>query len=544
MSKTILNIAAIILSSIFTILIVGPFKSYIQPTLLVLTLLDLGLFTKYASTKDNKLLQRIYELGILLSSTLLVETLILSSGGIYGPFFILTYLFALGLGLFVGLMSSVIFLISMVGLIVWQIYSNPQIGQMFKDDPWLGVLYGASMFVVVPLMHYLTKTYHLKDNLAEKLKLYLQTSTKREASILESLNEIVIVTNPSLVVISVNEATEKILKTDEAALQNKIFFDAINLTDAEGKTADSQGLLIDNIVRDKASRIIEGYFLSFPDKTRPSKVRIQVRPVVDPGGNIAQLIFVITEETTGEGDTQHSDLKQAEEKTERIENELEKELFSKSPLSEQIKFDALNLAQKDIRLVQDLADHPINKNNQIESLALIASQSVDSIQKLTQLMKIPINLNLPESDVALEKSYQELKASSGSGFQAVASAFSLAIDQRYFALLVESLIRLHLVLTPDPAFGVTINLSRSEDQIKFEWISHPANVTGTSINQLFDQYYPNIPQSANSVYSSGLEGFIAATIAKQMEISLESEFIESAGMLKITARINKTLSPN
>lgn len=513
-----------------------------QPALLVLTLIDLGLFTKYASTKVNPRLQRICELGILLTSSILAQALILSSGGIYGPFFILTYLFALGLGLFIGLAASVAFLVGILGLMIWQVSANPQIEEMFKNDPWLGVLYVTSMFVVVPLMHYLTKTYHLKDNLSKKLVSYLATSTKREASILESLNEIVIVTDTGMKVLSVNEAAEKIFKTDEAAMVNKEILEALSLNDDQGKKADREGLSIDNILRDRASRIVEGYLLDLPGAAHPAKVRIQVRPVDDQEGKIAQLIFVITEVTATPGNELHADLKSAEEKASLIQKDLGQNLIGKNPVLEQIKFEALKNIEEDLRLAQDLEDHPIKKDIQIESVAFITGESMNLLKQFADLQGISIVMNLPEGDIPQESSYQELKKTPNTSESMVSSIYSASFDRKWYSLFVVYILRLHLVFAPEPKYGITISLSRSDEDIKIEFMSHPAvNLSGKT-DRILKQYYPELPVSANASLSSGLEGFIASTIATQLDIRLECEIIESAGILKITATINKSPS--
>ncbi len=57
--------------------------------------------------------------------------------------------------------------------------------------------------------------YHLKDTLSKLLREYIQIREEREESILKGLNELVVVTDKNLRIISSNEAARGIFRLSE-----------------------------------------------------------------------------------------------------------------------------------------------------------------------------------------------------------------------------------------------------------------------------------------------------------------------------------------
>ena len=102
-----------------------------------------------------------------------------------------------------------------------------------------------------------------------------------------------------------------------------------------------------------------------------------------------------------------------------------------------------------------------------------------------------------------------------------------------------SLIKLNIIFLKDYSFGVSINLSQMQDEVKMEVLSHPDPQIGEKITNLFVEYYSDLPKAEVKFPGSGLEGYVVSAIAKQFEIPLESEFIKNADLLKITVRIKK-----
>jgi PAS domain S-box-containing protein len=269
-----------------------PIKTLQQFLLILLVLLLIGSRFLYSYLSKSKAARLVF---ISLSASL-VQILVISSGGFYSPFLILLHLYTLGSSFLLNLQTAVIFLMFSLGLLVVQIKLDPDMLKIFNEDPFSVVLYIVSFFVVIPLAQFLINTYKLKSTISNLLGRHIQISERREESIVQGLNELVIVTDLNLLITDSNDTIEKALGLSADEIKGKSLLDIVPLRYQGKVAANIQLLSIDQIIKDKLTRIVNGFY--FQDRVGSLvKVVVQIKPVIDSEEKISQLVFVISDET-------------------------------------------------------------------------------------------------------------------------------------------------------------------------------------------------------------------------------------------------------
>src|SRR5258708_330049 len=315
-----------LLSSIVSLLIIYnkiPTRNLQQIIALLLVFL-LAILSRFLFSNSGKINTGWLASSLVFLSSLLVQLLVLSSGGFYSPFLILIHLFTLGASFLLNLPTAISFLFFSVILLFLHIKLDPNILKLFNEDFWSAVLYFISFIVIVPLSFLLMRTYHIKDTLSKILSEHLQLGKLREESILSGLSELVIVTDINMRILYVNSAVEKELGLNGPELLHKYFLEVFPLKDSDGNTATVQSLSIDSALLDKAARMVNNFYFYGKSRTR---VTIQIRPIVDLNGKLIQVVFVITEATTGTSYyPSHSSIDQARNKYLAMVDEMKKTL--------------------------------------------------------------------------------------------------------------------------------------------------------------------------------------------------------------------------
>lgn len=264
-------------------------RSLVLPVALLLLLLF------YASHKLHKqfFLKHLRWI-ILFWGTIFVQLLVLSTGGFQSPFLILIHLFMLGLGFLFSFQISVLFLLAaFVGLFIDLSFIN-SIKDVILENPTTIVLQVVSLLTIVPISYIVSRQYHA----TELLSRMLGAKVKAHEKILESLNELIIVTDHSFHILSVNDAVEHALMRPRTELINSPLFDVLFMKDSQGKVATSETFFQKG--KDKEPTAMQESFKllrsTFPNKT----FHIQIQPVEDTQGAVNQINFILTDTRTTE----------------------------------------------------------------------------------------------------------------------------------------------------------------------------------------------------------------------------------------------------
>lgn len=533
--SNLFEIFTVFLSSVVTALL-----SYLrfsvtayQQIIVLLMVLFIVVFGRLIPTTDRKEIKiqsslQIFTLGVLFVSSLFVQLLVISTGGFYSPFLVMFHFYILGLSFLVNLRSSISFLIFGLGTLGFDLYLNPDHLALLLSDPGTALIYITSFIVIIPFAHFIASKYHVKDEIAKLLTKQVRVGD----SILESLSELVIVTDLQLRIISVNEAFKKILNLDDSEIIGKSFFEVMALKDLNGNIANLQNLSIDRVMIEKTTRIIKGFFLYIPNKISPHKVVIQARPILDTNEQVEKLTFVINESDriSRLEDGAHSDLERSFVLQQQRFAQLKNDLKSGDINKLETEIELIKKIEEDISLVKELEDHSIMQSSKLINVALLANQQVATKQSLAKSLGVLLNFKLPDSEVK-ERSLVNLSVS-GLLTELPLSEFSIPIDARWLGVLISKLLEIAILVSSTNRGTVTLTVSHFTDvsiniAISFDGPNSLKNEEG----YIFNRYFEGIKSTTNLGLGSGLEGYIAKSILTQLNIPLSLTIDERSRLL-------------
>lgn len=515
-----------------------------QLTTLTLIITLLYISRSYA-TRSADLKQRTFNISqktrlILISLTaFLTQLVVISTGGFYSPLLIIIHLYTLGSSFLLHLTTSIIFLVASLGLISGQIFWDQKLLPIFKDDPGTVILYFASFIIIIPLSQFIMSAYHIKDNLSKVLHEYLKISQRREESVLSGLNELVFFTNVRLQIISVNEAVEHILKLQNTDIINKPIIEVLPIFTREGLPADESKFPIESILFDKATRIVKDLDLITPTNQK-LPVIIQIKPVIDSKGVVNQLIFIITDERFYEGTTErHKDLQDVLLKHQQFISNLRKTISSMSTSDIRKMVEVLTHIEEDLRIAIDLEDHPIKNLNYFEDIAYLSEQSV--LEKIDFAKSFGVNLSffLPTTEIS-ERAWLDLKNLHPKALGK--SSFTVSINSAWFKLLIQKILDMGILIASESQTPKVELVAVHDNNIPLiQIIIYTQKILQNELNDLFVKHYGELTRSTNLKLGSGLEGFIAKSIATELNIPVSAQIMQNPPRLVIT--INAGANP-
>lgn len=479
------------------------------------------------------------KLFTLFLSSFMVQLLVVSSGGFYSPFLFLFHLFTLGSGLLMTNSTSISFLVLSVGLLFLDIKIDPLIYQNFQTDPWPTVIYFISFLVIVPVSFLVTRSYRVKDSLSKILNEYVQIGKMREESILSGVNEIVFVTDISLSILYLNSTAEKEAGVTSAQALKQGLLKVLNLRDGKGKQATVQALAIDKALIDKATRVVEGFYLQARKKT---KVSIQVRPITDLNGKVTQIVFVLTDATMNDKDilSRHLNLEQANNKYKAVFDDLQKTLVltgSKELIS---KVELVHKFEEDLLIATEIEDHAIKEQNSYQDVALLCKQVVVTKQNFSKGLQIPLEFSLSNNE-ASEAAMLSLAETANPPIALPMSSYMVPADFRWLSVLVQKIIDICLFLSVGEVKPqVTVELSREGNSaIIINITTTTTQIDESDKIELFKENFGELGTTTYLRFGSGLEGFIIKSIEEQLGIPVDIKFGTNPGRITFTITLSK-----
>lgn len=474
------------------------------------------LFSKF-NTKSGFKISTGYKLIFLFTSSLFTQLLVIATGGIYSPFLILLHLFTLASSLLLTLSSSISFLLLSMLILAANLYLNPSLYKIFQDDPGSAILYFVSFLVVIPLAHLLIHTYNLKDRLLNLLRTEVSLSRQRTESVFKGVNELVVVCDKNLKIISANEAILKALYLPEEALLGKQILTSLPIVDQNNQPPSSSSLSIDQTINDQTTRIIKGFSLLEKAGSKSIPVGIQIRPIMGQDMKVNQIMFVISEAYTAE-DTTHSDLDKAKAKNSQILASIKQNIINARLNKTQEELEYFLKAEDDILNATELEDHPIKQKQGFVDVAFLSKEIVESKKLLAASVNVDLNFNLDKKEVS-ESALLEYQDQKVDFKVADTSPFATTIDSKWLSILIQKLIEI-AILCSDPHSTVNMFVRRDENFSIVNITANAQRLINTNPDQLFQPYYPKIISQTNLNLGSGLEGYIAKIILFEMGLKL------------------------
>lgn len=438
---------------------------------------------------------------IFFATSLLVQLIVASSGGIFSPFLILFHLFALGISFIINFRASTVFLsFSIITLIIYS-GSDPFIRESVLKDLSATVLYAISFITIIPIARLLSTNYHLKDNLSK----LLSNQIKLEQSILEGVTEMVFVTDIDMKLLSANEVVEKKLHQSSESVSGKFLLDVVDLRNSNNVSIDRQFLSVDSAISENSTRIIKDLFLYLPNAPTPIKVSTQVKPVLDSEGKLQNISFIIIPDLNIIGDIRsHKVLEKARNKY-KILNDQFRQSLSNAPLDIRMREEIISKMQEDLILSAEIEDHPLKVVNTIVNVDQICKEIIDQNPPLTKLLDVKLEYGNPVS--------YDQKISD--------STFIVTLDSNWLKILIQKIIDLATLLSShEKQSKITLVLVKAGNFIEVV-IKFPFYFSNPDQQQdIFTPYYGNLSALANLKLGSGLEGFIAKSLSVHLNIPI------------------------
>ena len=468
--------------------------------------------------KSFDIVTRWVHLAKLFLSALLVQLIIISTGAFQSPFLILLHLYTLGSSFLLKVSSALIFLVFSLIVLISATFLNPILLDLFKEDPGSTFLYFVSFIVIIPLAQFLMSTYHLKDTISKILTENLAIGEKREQSILSGLNELVLVTDKDLKILSFNGAVEKSLDLSGTIIGENLL-SALHLKDKRSNPVTSESLSIDQVLQNRVTYFLKGFELE-TKYDKHFKILIKVDPITNMAGEVNQISFVITDAKVTELSS-HASLDLAKQKQTTILDNLENALDKAHLSSVETQVFFLEKLEEDLLTAQDLEDHPFKQNVSYQDLVELCQAAIVKKTPLAKALQIPLKFSLSKDEVQ-EAAYLSLKKSNVPPQVLSPSEFSAPVDTKWLKILLEKLLDISMLLVLGQPNG-TVNLyldKIADDTISASVISSPMQLRESEGSNLFEKYYGSLA-STNLKFGSGLEGFIAKAVSSELKLPIK-----------------------
>src|SRR3989344_2698991 len=509
--------------------------------IIIILLVILILSYRFIFSKSKPALASWFRPILLLLTAAMVQLIVISTGGFFSPFLIMLHLFTLGTSFLLNLPASISFLgLSLIVLTV-NIWLNQTLLALSQEDPFSIVLYFISFIVIIPLAQIINHSYHIKDALSKILSENLYLGQRREESIIKGLNELILVTDKNLKILSINQAVEEVINLTSDEILGHSLLEILPIKFKDGSQATMQNLSISQILQDKTTRIISDFYLDRPGKV-PTQITIQVRPIADFTGKINQFVFVLKErQLEGMYSAIHKDLDLAYRREQLVFGELKKALAQTRANSLQLRAEILRKIAEDLLIAQEIEDHPIIENISLSDVAEVCHKALQDSQGFAKSLNWTAEFKLALEETAevslLSLKGQKVPEAALSGV----SDFGVLIDPKWLEVILEKLLEIAILLASEQKEGRVeiLPLRQGDRNINVTVISFHANVPEKVKEDLLTEYFGNLATTTNLRLGSGLEGFIAQTIAKELKVPLSVKVEQRPPSLTFLLELSK-----
>jgi hypothetical protein len=224
---------------------------------------------------------------LLFILTLLVQLVVLATGNFSSYFLILIHLCMIGFSFIFSFSISLLFLIITFIVILINLSFHQDIIKLITENPTPIMLQAASLIPIIPIAYIVSHYYHIKDKLFKQL----QTQVVADEIILQNLNELVIITDLQLNILSANEAVGKMLHLSIAEILDKPIFSVILLQDKTKNLVNNNTLFPHGMTSLEA--ISDQFTLARSPLTQRT-VNMLIQPIKEFDKNVSKISFIIS----------------------------------------------------------------------------------------------------------------------------------------------------------------------------------------------------------------------------------------------------------
>jgi PAS domain-containing protein len=476
-------------------------------------------------------------------ATILVQVLIIATGGIYSPLLFLIHIATLGYGLALTFRSAILFWLTGLLAVILSLVTNQLLLSAFYADPWTVISYLFSFTLTIPIVYVLISYYHLKDRFNDVLKTYIKEQTNREEAIFEGLAEIVVVFNEQAKILSINEAGRQFLSKTNHEIIFYPLLETFQIYDVTGKPLDQAALKIDQILSEKTVHMLESYAIGNHSNNDPIPVNIQIKtvPSIDRG---TELLVMIISPAKKKYDEQY--LTQIQ-KMLNEHNDLVQELKSSTQAGGEVeiikKVEILNQAERDLLTVIELENRAIEPNLILSDVFAFFQQKIQLEQEFAKNFQVNLMYQSPEPSQSENTSLDASTHLTLDYEKRSSTDFLAQLDTLWFGLLLQKIIDLSIFLASNSeAKTIQLNLFKGQENINIT-ISISADPSiQDHLEDIFRKGYGKLEISSKVKYVTGLEGYIAKTISDQLGTPLEVKYLPELNKLTFNLSLSQNVS--
>lgn len=514
--QLIFGLSTFLFSSIYVLLLdhIASSSHSLQKALVVVIVVLLMILYRYTKHTWKELTTWYGKAFLIFWGTVLVELLILSTGGFQSPFLVLIHLLMICISFVFSFSLALLFLFSCLLVMYIDGSLSHNFLMLLSQDPSLIVLQLASLFAIIPVAYIVSRQYHMKDALTSILNAQIKTT----AAILENLPEIIIVTNAEFTILSTNDAAVRTLQRSRSELLDKPLFDVLLLRDKQNKLVTAKTFFPDGDSTNPPISLSDEFTLiQSPIVERNVSINIQTTPSATK--QLKQISFIISFTHNLEKSSPFLFDKTRAKYEALIENIKQK--ISLSAMDD-TKTDVLFLEkiEDDAYTLQTLKEITTDKNKSRIDIAKLCKQIVLLNQEFSTALRVQTRFDLPhfgEKDIApLTVKNYPVKPE-----QLTGPFFTIACNAKQIELIIKKLFDLSIMLaSTEHNAEVTLSVERGNNNEMI--ITSSGNcpiIVESDIQNIFVPYYSaKLSEQTNLHLGSGIEGFLAKTMSEAIGV--------------------------
>lgn len=459
---------------------------------------------------------------LLLWGTILVQTLVIATGGLQSPFLILLHLSMIAISFFVTFTAAFVFLLFSFIVILVDISFNHNVLAFFITNPSTIILQIVSLFSIIPLAYIISQQYHVKELLSTMLREKVTT----DEAILESLKELIIVTDPQLNILSVNDATEQTLQKSRSELVSKPLFRVLLMKNKKGTIATKKLFFPDGNTSKEPRKLLDEFTIINAPALR-NTVTIQTQVIKNAQAQISQISFVLNfaETLPTQADSLVIGIEKARTKYEAMSENFKKQLLNANLPEVQSQMVLLEKIENDIYNAHALTVSPVRTQQSRIDIAKLGEQLVSLQQNFAKSLNVQINFainNFGQKDIEpLTVKNYPVKPHELTG-----PFFTVPCDVKQTEILIKKLLDLSVFLAAGNTNPkVKFEIDREGTDSVTVTVSGPCpTMSEENRAKLFIPNYGKLYPVTSLHAGSGLEGYLIKTITDRLGVPLEMHY--------------------
>lgn len=523
------------LTSTYVILLNYSIKSpfILQKTIALPILILLLIIYRTSLPSWRQLINKVNNWIMLATVTIFIQLILLSTGGIKSPFLIFIHLFTIGISLIFNFSVSLLFMLASCIIIAFDISSQQNLLMFILNDPYTTILQISSLIPIIPVSYIISQHYHFKD----KLSKMLHSQVIRDETIFANIEELIIITDTKLRILSINDAVEKSIQKSDTQMIGQPIFEILLMKDNKGKLINKETFLPD----DKNSpKNISDEFILINSRLPQRKIHLLMQPIKDPENKINQISFIISNlnQKNQKLDTHSVTLSKAKTKYDAISEKVKQELLNNSLSQVRMEIILLEKIENDIYTLQTLKDNFKNNDKTHVDISQLCKQTVLREQDFASELKVPIEFKILDFGVE-DIAPLTVKNFPANPDQFTGPFFTVLTDIKRFTIIIKKLLNIGIFLAStetNPFVSLTIQRD-NKNTITIKITSSCPALPEKELAGITSAYYNELYNKTNLHIGSGLEGYLAKTLCDELNIPLDIKYKDNT--ITFTLILNK-----